>query len=277
MSLVSWTIVKQGDGGPNVTSVQFLLRARGSGIAADGSFGPLTESAVKQFQTSRGLPADGVVGDATWPALVVTVSTGSTGDAVRAVQSRGLVLFPEQPPLVVDGSYGSADAERVSTFQGLWGLTVDGAAGVETWYFLVSGGRDDVWPRVKPGATDSSNFLVGPVQFLLRAHGSGIVADGTYGPATTTAVQRFQADNGVTADGIVDSQTWPKLIVTVGPGSTGDAVKAVQSCFPSLTVDGNFGPKTEAAVRDLQDVFLPPSDGIVGPNTWHLIAVPKSE
>ena len=32
----------------------------------DGSFGPRTESAVRAYQTSRGLTVDGIVGDQTW-------------------------------------------------------------------------------------------------------------------------------------------------------------------------------------------------------------------
>ena len=30
----------------------------------------------------------------------------------------------------------------------------------------------------------------------------------------------------------------------------------------------------DAAVRGLQGVFLPPADGIVGPDTWHALVVP---
>lgn len=39
------------------------------GLAADGHFGSSTETAVKEFQRSRGLTADGKVGKATWEAL----------------------------------------------------------------------------------------------------------------------------------------------------------------------------------------------------------------
>ena len=39
-------------------------------LALDGDFGPLTEQAVKDFQNAHSItPADGKVGEKTWPAL----------------------------------------------------------------------------------------------------------------------------------------------------------------------------------------------------------------
>jgi len=61
--------VKQGDNGPDVVALQQKLIAAGYSVAADGDFGPGTDAAVKQFQASKGLTADGVVGPATWAAL----------------------------------------------------------------------------------------------------------------------------------------------------------------------------------------------------------------
>src|SRR2546425_1614550 len=50
-------------------------------------------------------------------------------------------------------------------------------------------------------------------------------------------------------------------------GATGDLVKQVQAKV-GITPDGNFGPKTEAAVRTFQrDHGLVP-DGVVGAGTW---------
>ncbi len=49
--------------------------------------------------------------------------------------------------------------------------------------------------------------------------------------------------------------------------STGERVKQVQAKV-GVVVDGNFGPKTEAAVRAFQRAHGLVPDGIVGPKTW---------
>jgi zinc D-Ala-D-Ala carboxypeptidase len=59
--------------------------------------------------------------------------------------------------------------------------------------------------------------------------GPNSTVDGDYGPKTTAVVRRFQADHRLAEDGIVGNQTGPVLIVEVLKGSTGDAVRAVQS------------------------------------------------
>ena len=46
--------------------------------AVDGLFGPITEASVIYFQQQNGLPADGIVGDATWAALEGATSSSST-------------------------------------------------------------------------------------------------------------------------------------------------------------------------------------------------------
>jgi len=131
MAPMKWVLVRQGDSGPGVSSVQFLLRARGSGIAADGSFGPLTDAAVRQFQSQGGLAVDGIVGNQTWPALILEVSQGTTGDAVRAVQ----VLLP---PLAIDGIFGPQTEHSVKELQARFGLSPDGIVGPQTWLVLTS-------------------------------------------------------------------------------------------------------------------------------------------
>jgi peptidoglycan hydrolase-like protein with peptidoglycan-binding domain len=268
-----WSTEGPGATGPSVTGIQYLLRARGHAISADGVYGPQTAAAVEAVQTAAGVAVDGVVGPQTWPELVVTTSSGSTGDAVRAVQQFGLVPSPGVDPLVVDGSYGPITTERVRFFQESWGLGIDGAAGPETWSFLTSG--RGAWPLVKQGATQASNWRVLAAQHLLRAHGATITADGVFGPASGAAAHAFQSTLRTTDLGTTIGQLdWPELVVTVQLGDHGEAVRAAQTLVPGeLTVDGSFGPQTDAAVRDYQQMFAPPVDGIVGPLTWYALTL----
>ena len=66
-------ILREGDTGAAVQELQQMLRDSGvpgvRGIAADGSFGPQTLTAVRNFQAYEGLGVDGVAGPATRAAL----------------------------------------------------------------------------------------------------------------------------------------------------------------------------------------------------------------
>lgn len=135
--MATWPIVKAPDKGENVRTVQYLLDASGASIAVDGIFGPNTTAAVKSFQTAHGLTADGIVGNQTWPKLVVTVKSGSSGPAVKAVQSQVDARLPNH--LAIDGAFGPQTTDAVEGFQQPIGLTVDGIVGQQTWNRLVNG------------------------------------------------------------------------------------------------------------------------------------------
>ncbi len=68
-------------------------------------------------------------------------------------------------------------------------------------------------------------------------------------------------------------QPWPVL----KRGSRGHPVPAVQYLLRdrghAVTVDGVFGPKTEAAVADFQHADLLKVDGVVGPRTWGALVI----
>lgn len=51
-------------------------------------------------------------------------------------------------------------------------------------------------------------------------------------------------------------------------GSTGEVVKKIQRQLKGLAVDGIFGPRTEARVKEFQRAMGIGVDGIVGPVTW---------
>ncbi|MBC2875498.1 MULTISPECIES: GH25 family lysozyme [Streptomyces] len=62
--------VRTGSTGPAVQAAQHLLVAHGSALDVDGVFGTGTRDAVAAYQTAWHLDADGVVGPATWQALL---------------------------------------------------------------------------------------------------------------------------------------------------------------------------------------------------------------
>src|SRR6516162_10058102 len=61
-------VISEGDYGPDVYDLQRLL-PRFPDDGQDGDFGPMTQEAVINYQRSRGLDVDGIVGPQTWEAL----------------------------------------------------------------------------------------------------------------------------------------------------------------------------------------------------------------
>lgn len=61
--------LRRGARGDDVVYLQKRLVDRGYWLSTDGVFGAATESAVRSFQRSQSLTADGIVGQQTWAAL----------------------------------------------------------------------------------------------------------------------------------------------------------------------------------------------------------------
>jgi peptidoglycan hydrolase-like protein with peptidoglycan-binding domain len=131
----TWPVIQLNDTGEDVKSVQYLLNSRGCSLATDGVFGPATKTAVVAFQSGHGLTADGIVGNATWPQLIVTVGTGASSPAVSGAQSQ-LAARIGRP--AVDGVFGPDTDEVVHGFQQGAGLIADGVVGPNTWNAMVN-------------------------------------------------------------------------------------------------------------------------------------------
>ena len=130
------------------------------------------------------------------------------------------------------------------------------------------------WPLVGPGAHGER---VRVIQDMLRARGLRVQVDGVYRKSTTSAVRAFQRRIRVAVDGRVSAGIWPKLVVTVKRGSSGDAVRALQHQMryqygdKSVAVNGVFGARTQAAVKVFQARRGLRVDGFVGVTTWKAV------
>lgn len=163
-------LIRRGTTGPSVVTIQTELNRISQNYPAipkiptvDGIFGSRTEAAVRRFQEIFNLTADGIVGPATWYALVriyvaVTrlaelrsegqrfyanswattdpIEPGDRGIKVEHLQYMLSVLsayIPEIPPLTIDGIFGNATRAAVIAAQRRFGLPQTGIVDFDTW------------------------------------------------------------------------------------------------------------------------------------------------
>ncbi|MFJ7244105.1 peptidoglycan-binding protein [Kitasatospora sp. NPDC098652] len=195
----SWPLVRNGDHGDNVTTVQYLLSARGFATGADGAFGPGTEDKVKSFQSANGLsPVDGIVGGDTWSKLIVTVRNGDNGDAVKALQVQ---LNAHGAGLNVDGAFGSGTDSKVRSFQQSAGLNpVDGIAGPATWAALLGGGGS----TGGSGGGSGDKLTQSQVASMFSAAGITWSSSGNCSDRTNSSCTSFDGLRRASADGAVN-------------------------------------------------------------------------
>ena len=89
VSVVNAAAFRAGDRGDEVVAIQRELASQGYSVAVDGDFGPATASAVRDFQARHGLESDGLVGSATYQALmgraIPEVSRAGSTSLVRRI------------------------------------------------------------------------------------------------------------------------------------------------------------------------------------------------
>ena len=162
--------LQRGSSGPNVVVIQTALNRIAQSYPAipkistvDGIFGSRTEATVRSFQQIFGLDPDGIVGPATWYAIVRlytavaslselrsegqqfyainwsapnSLKIGDSGDKVKHLQYMLSVLsayIPEIPALNIDGIYGNRTRAAVLAVQRRFGLPETGTIDSQTW------------------------------------------------------------------------------------------------------------------------------------------------
>lgn len=130
--------LREGDRGREVVDLQTKLQSLSLDLGnrgIDGVFGPVTEKAVKAFQQSTSILADGEVGRPTWEEIVEAgYRTGGRTIYVRQPPFRGADVMELQrmlndlgfDPGAVNGLFDERTARAVRDFQKNAGLMVDG-------------------------------------------------------------------------------------------------------------------------------------------------------
>lgn len=139
------THLSHGNRGVNVKALQHLLRHHGSPIAVTALFDNATVGALRTFQWAHGLPGTGAVDAATWAALRVTLTAGSSGESVLAAQR--LLNEKRLAGLALTATYDAPTRAAVLAFQGHAGITKTGNVGPVTWRALLAHFELPVWGR----------------------------------------------------------------------------------------------------------------------------------
>jgi murein DD-endopeptidase MepM/ murein hydrolase activator NlpD len=241
-----------GDKGELVLAVQNALIQNGFTLrgGATGVFDQNTRTTLRNFQKVVGLKVTGRVDAATAKVLKVSITStntapastsfpftvetlpkrGDQGDTVIAVQ-KAIEAAGTTVRGGVDGVFGLGVTRTLEDFQRAKGLIVNGLLDEATAAALGLIAPPQA-PAAQSSAVTNVSFTIDSLpqrgergdrvralqQALLSA---GIKirggADGSFGQLTTTAIKRFQRQNGLAITGAMNAQTAYKLGLIEGP------------------------------------------------------------
>jgi len=223
------------------------------------------------------------------------IREGSTGSKVRDIQTKlkALDFYTGE----ITGNAGDKTVAAIKKFQSRYSLTADGIAGPSTIAKIDAVYADKGGASVSSSSSglklNDSGSDVRDLQSDLTTLGYyWAEITGNFGSKTESAVKNFQKKNGLTADGVAGAKTLDAIAAAVGRkggssssssvgtlklNSKGDAVSDMQESLKALgyysaEITGNFGNKTEAAVKEFQRKNGLTADGIAGKKTLDAIA-----
>lgn len=176
------------------------------------------------------------------------LTEGTVGDNVEDLQKM-LVdivnLYPSLPIVTIDGVFGSSTKSAIIEFQKLNSIPVTGIV------------DDMTWDKLRLIHTKNVSFSSKKIESRV----------------TDNSVKTRNLTNGI--DYLDKSNN------IISEGSQGEYVKILQkyinimalryNTIANLTVDGIFGIKTKASVKEFQKLFHLNEDGIVNQETWEIL------
>ena len=229
----------------------------------DRSFGPLTETTVKEFQSFYGLKANGIADSRTLEKINQLINTPMKigdyrKDAITLKQNLAILGFGVSNNYTPD--YDQQTSNRVKEFQEYYKVST-GATGeadlatIEKLETLIStqlqfGGND---PQVVKLKKDLVKLGFGNFAF-----------NQYYGATTEAIVRSFQAYYGLVVNGIADERTLEEINnILNSPLREGqshdDTVQLKQDLvrlgFGSFEYNRDYGPKTARIVGEFQEYY----------------------
>ena len=235
------------------------------------------------------------------------IKEGTSSSVVKDVQTKlkALGIYSGS----ITGNAGPKTVQAIKDFQRKYDLTVDGVAGPQT-IAKIDAVYNDSGKTIS--SSSSSGSSSGSSGLKLGSTGSGVRdlqtdlttlgyywADitGNFGDKTEAAVKLFQKASGLTQDGVAGTKTLNAIASAIAKkGGSSSSSSASSSSSGALKLDsqgskvtqlqqdlkqlgyyyaditGNFGEKTEAAVKAFQKAYKLTDDGVAGTNTLNAIA-----
>lgn len=330
------SVLKLGSQGKEVQDLQLRLKILKFFTEEQTStyFGEKTLQAVIAFQKANGLLADGVVGGSTQIKIEAQVralnaksesntntnTESNTNTSVLKQNSQGEAVKNLQQQLktlkfftgATSGYFGDVTKAAVISFQTANGLTGDGVVGSAT-QEAINKALQGTTPTSENTSSSSDNDNSGNVlkkemkgekvtllqEQLKKINAYNGPVTGYFGSMTEDALKQFQAQNGLTADGILNNNTQgvinQKLQQVVSNsnnnsndntpttnnnvlklGEKNSQVNLLQEQLTKIGVyngpiTGFFGPQTEEALKKFQSQNGLTADGILGDRTKQLL------
>jgi N-acetylmuramoyl-L-alanine amidase len=177
------------------------------------------------------------------------LTLGQRGEAIRDLHRR--LAAAGYPSGDVPGEFGASTEQVISEFQRQRGIHANGQCDEATWLALVEAGWRLGDRLLLLGAPHQRGDDVAMLQSSLNRLGFDCGRpDGIMGPATARALQDFQRNSGLSADGVCGAKTLRMLELVSRQSGTGPGVavvreRAVVSTHTSLrtlrVVVGQFG------------------------------------
>jgi peptidoglycan hydrolase-like protein with peptidoglycan-binding domain len=244
----------------SVQNAQTVLNKLGYNAGpADGIMGPSTRSAIRTYQSDRGLSITGNLTRDLFDRMQTDLSGGQQQEEAEVSST---VIANTQSELrqrgydvpVVSGQLDAKTQAAIRAYQEQSGMQVTGRASQAL--------LDRLQASQGPSDTQSRQELVRTVQAELNDLGyNGGPTDGVFGPTTRNAVRAYQADNNLPVAGEVSQSL---LIHMQDHGSVSDKEREQRDMalaveeelsrrgYNTGTVDGVVDSTTRTAVRTYQ-------------------------